>query len=43
MVHDDGQRDTLEGGAGRDWYLDFLLADTINGFSTNPNKGDRKN
>jgi uncharacterized repeat protein (TIGR01451 family) len=42
-VQDDGKRDTLDGGSDRDWYLDFLLADTINGFSSHPTRGDKKN
>jgi hypothetical protein len=42
-VKDDGSRDTLDGGSGRDWFLDFLLADSINGFSSSSTKGDKKN
>jgi uncharacterized repeat protein (TIGR01451 family) len=32
-VVNDGNRDRLEGGSERDWYLDYLLADSIIGFS----------
>lgn len=39
-VVNDGSRDRLEGGSDRDWYLDYVFADTIVGF--NP-KQDRKN
>ena len=39
-VDDDGSRDRLEGGSDRDWYLDYLLADNIIGFSSSQ---DRKN
>jgi uncharacterized repeat protein (TIGR01451 family) len=39
-VDDDGSRDRLEGGTQRDWYLDYLLADTIVGFNSSQ---DRKN
>ena len=42
-VNDDGVRDTLSGDGGRDWFLDFPLADTISDFSLNPTKGDKKN
>ena len=42
-VQDDGRRDTLDGDGRRNWYLDFLLADTINGFDSNPTNGDKKN
>jgi uncharacterized repeat protein (TIGR01451 family) len=38
-VLDDGVRDRLSGGAGRDWYIDYLLADTHLGLSS----GDKKN
>jgi Ca2+-binding RTX toxin-like protein len=37
-VNDDGSRDRLEGGTQRDWYLDYLLADTIVGFSSSQDK-----
>ena len=39
-VFDDGARDRLDGGANRDWYLDYLLTDTLVGF--NPQQ-DKKN
>jgi len=42
-VFDDAARDELDGGGGRDWFLDFALADAIKGFNTNRTKGDRKN
>jgi Ca2+-binding RTX toxin-like protein len=41
-VIDDKACDTLDGGAGRDWLLDFLLADTIASFNSNPTGGDRR-
>jgi hypothetical protein len=42
-VIDDNAKDQLDGGAGRDWFLDFLLLDSINDFNPNPASGDRKN
>ncbi len=42
-VFDDGQRDEVVGGGGRDWYLDFEEADAIIGFYANSQRGDRKN
>jgi uncharacterized repeat protein (TIGR01451 family) len=39
-VIDDGARDRLDGGANRDWYIDYLLADTLINF--NPQQ-DKKN
>lgn len=41
-VFDDGERDELIGGSGRDWYLDFEDADSIIGFNRS-RRGDRKN
>jgi uncharacterized repeat protein (TIGR01451 family) len=38
-VKDDGVPDELTGGLARDWYLDFALADTRVGFSSNPTTG----
>jgi Ca2+-binding RTX toxin-like protein len=38
-VFDDGARDRLDGGAGRDWYIDYLLADTHVGVTS----ADKKN
>src|SRR5262249_2176754 len=42
-VADDGVKDELNGGAGRDWFLDFSLDDSIVGFLNHPTKGDRLN
>ena len=42
-VIDDGARDVLSGDGGRDWILDYLLAETLIGFDPNPTKGDRRN
>jgi uncharacterized repeat protein (TIGR01451 family) len=42
-VFDDGEIDDLSGTAGRDWYLDFALADKRLGFSANSQTGDRRN
>ncbi|MBC7852851.1 MAG: phosphatase PAP2 family protein [Pirellulaceae bacterium] len=42
-VSDDGDRDELFGLGGRDWYLDFALADVIFGFWSDTRFGDRKN
>jgi len=42
-VLDDGVVDELTGGLNRDWYLDFALADTRIGFSSNATTGDRRN
>src|SRR5207253_1862907 len=42
-VTDDGSRDVLTGDGGRDWFLDYLLADTLVGFDPNPTTGDRRN
>ena len=39
-VVNDGSRDRLDGSTDRDWYLDYLFADTIVGFNA---KQDRKN
>lgn len=39
-IQNDGVKDKLEGGTGSDWYLDYLLADTLVGFSS---KTDKKN
>jgi hypothetical protein len=39
-VDDDGSRDRLEGSKHNDWYIDYLLADTLTGFS---NSQDKKN
>lgn len=39
-VQNDGSKDRLDGGAGSDWYVDYLLADTLVGFSS---KTDKKN
>ena len=40
---DDKARDTLNGGGGQDWFLDFLLTDSIIGFNANPATGDKRN
>jgi hypothetical protein len=42
-VTDDGARDELSGDGGRDWFIDFLLSDTLLDFSSNPTTGDKKN
>jgi hypothetical protein len=42
-VIDDGARDQLRGDSGRDWYLDFELADLVAGFVKSGSTGDRKN
>ncbi|MCI0359378.1 MAG: hypothetical protein L0211_12945 [Planctomycetaceae bacterium] len=42
-VIDDGVRDDLNGALGRDWYLDFALADNRYGFSSSSSTGDRRN
>jgi RTX calcium-binding nonapeptide repeat (4 copies) len=39
-VQNDGARDSLTGGAHHDWYLDFLLADSLIGYNS---KEDKKN
>jgi Ca2+-binding RTX toxin-like protein len=40
-VFDDKARDTLDGGNGQDWFIDFLLGDLIKGLT--PASGDRRN
>ncbi len=42
-VLDDSLVDELNGAAGRDWYLDFALADKRVGFSASTRNGDRRN
>jgi ELWxxDGT repeat protein len=42
-VVDDGLRDQLSGGGGRDWFLDFLLVDSSLDASANRITGDKKN
>jgi Ca2+-binding RTX toxin-like protein len=42
-VIDDKARDTLNGGSGQDWFIDFLLTDSIIGFNANPATGDKRN
>ena len=37
-VQDDASRDRLEGSTQRDWYLDYLLADSLVGFSNSQDK-----
>jgi ELWxxDGT repeat protein len=39
----DGVRDQLGGGSGRDWFLDFALADSILDFQRTGTSRDRKN
>lgn len=42
-VLDDRAKDQLEAVGGRNWFLDFLNADTISKINLNPLSGDRKN
>jgi Ca2+-binding RTX toxin-like protein len=42
-VIDDRARDVMDGGAGRDWFLDFLLTDAIANFNASPTSGDKRN
>jgi len=42
-IADDGFRDQLSGGSGRDWFVDFLLADSLLDASANRTTGDKKN
>jgi hypothetical protein len=42
-VLNDGVRDNVTGGGGRDWMLDYALLDLFLDYSANATTGDRKN